>query len=252
MGISVITVHLNDFSGLHQTRQSLQALHSQIGIQWIVIDGASTPADDEQQGVLDSARLLSDKYISEPDAGIYAAMNKGVSLAREQYLLFLNAGDRLHPAFDPARIFSEPGQISPDMIWGSYDESGKHNRVSNIQARNQKWLWWGMPTSHQAILFRRECMDPHPYDESLKIAGDYDLVLKLVKEGASISSTPMPICISDGMGISNVQQEPALAEQMIVRKRYYGTSAFVNLSVSAAHRLISLIGRLSFLRRLWK
>jgi glycosyltransferase involved in cell wall biosynthesis len=252
MSISIITVHLNDFSGLQQTSQSIQALRSQTHVQWIVIDGASTPANDQHQEVFDSAHQLSDEFISEPDSGIYAAMNKGIGLANERYLLFLNAGDRLHPAFDPARIFKEVEQANPDMIWGSYDESGKFNRLSNIQPRNKKWLWWGMPTSHQAILFRREFLDKVRYDEHLKIAGDYDLVLKLVKKGATIKTTPVPICVADGTGVSNVEQGSALAEQMIVRKRYFGTSNVVNRLLSSAHLTISRIGRLGFLRKLWK
>jgi putative colanic acid biosynthesis glycosyltransferase len=252
MSISIITVHLNDFSGLQTTSRSLQALNAQTGVQWIVIDGASTPADEEQREVLDSTRLLSDEFVSEPDSGIYAAMNKGVHLAREQYLLFLNAGDRLHPGFDLERFLKTLEQTCPDMIWGSYDESGKYNRVSNIQPRNEKWLWWGMPTSHQAILFRRESLEHDPYDENLKIAGDYDLVLKLANTGATIETIPMPICISDGTGVSNVEQGPALAEQMIVRKRHFGTSTVVNLSISTAHRTISWVGRIGSLRKLWK
>ena len=252
MSISIITVHLNDFSGLEQTSQSLRVLGEQTGVQWIVIDGASTPANDEQQEVLDSTRLLSDEFVSEPDSGIYEAMNKGVNLAKEQYLLFLNAGDRLHPEFDMEGLLRIHEQTRPDLIWGSYDESGKHNRLSNIQPRNKKWLWWGMPTSHQAILFRRESLTRDPYDENLKIAGDYDLVLKMVNSGAAIEIIPMPICISDGTGVSNVEQGPALTEQMMVRKRYFDTSTIVNLSVSVAHRTISWMGLISPLRKLWK
>lgn len=252
MSISIVTVHLNDFSGLHQTSQSVQGLHSQTKIQWIVIDGASAPANDEQQAVFDSASRIADNFVSEPDAGIYAAMNKGVRLAKQKYLLFLNAGDRLHPEFDPNRMFAERGQSIPDMIWGSYDESGNNNRLSNIQPRGKKWLWWGMPTSHQAILFRREYLSHGPFDEKLKIAGDYDLVVKLVSQGANVVTTTLPICIFDGTGVSNLQQGPALTEQMIVRKRYFGTSAVVNHLVSTAHILIRWIGRISFLRKLWK
>ena len=179
-------------------------------------------------------------------------MNKGVNLAKGQYLLFLNAGDRLHPEFDMEGLLRIHEQTRPDLIWGSYDESGKHNRLSNIQPRNKKWLWWGMPTSHQAILFRHESLTRDPYDENLKIAGDYDLVLKMVNSGAASKIIPMPICISDGTGVSNVKQGSALDEQMMVRKRYFDTSTIVNLSVSAAHRTISWVGRISSLRKLWK
>jgi len=69
---------------------------------------------------------------------------------------------------------------------------------------------------------------------------------------AEIAIFSMPICISDGTGISNVEQGPALSEQMIVRKRYFGTSSVVNLSVSAAHRTISWVGRIGYLRKLWR
>lgn len=252
MNISIITVHLNDFSGLEATCRSLQALRSQVGIQWVVIDGASSPANDGDREIFDLVRRSSDVFISEPDTGIYDAMNKGIGLAREPYLLFLNAGDRLHPEFSPTRIFGEATEMNPDMIWGSYDESGKHNRLTNLNPKGKKWLWWGMPTSHQAILFRRDFLDPDRYDESLKIAGDYDLVLRLVKKGATIRTTMIPICVSDGTGVSNIRQGAALNEQMLVRKRYFGTSTAVNQSVSAAHRLVSGIGRFRVLRKLWK
>ena len=252
MGISIITVHLNDFSGLEQTSQSLRALLSQTEMQWIVIDGASTPINAEQREVLESARRLSNDFVSEPDSGIYAAMNKGVGLAREQYLLFLNAGDCLHHDFESSQIFGEFQQSHPDMIWGSFDESGKNNQMSNIQPRNKKWLWWGMPTSHQAILFRRELLGNTPYNEDLEIAGDYNLVLKLVDQGASITRTSVSICVVDGTGISNSEQNKALTEQMAVRKLYFGTSDFVNWSVSAAHLAIGWIGQIGLLRKLWK
>lgn len=252
MSISIITVHLNDFHGLYKTGQSLQGLRSQTGIQWIVIDGASSPANDEQREILDSARRSSDLFVSEPDSGIYAAMNKGIGLASKPYLLFLNAGDRLHPAFESAQIFKAIEQTKPDMIWGSYDESGKHNHLSNIQPRSKRWLWWGMPTSHQAMLFSRDFLSQDRYDESLKIAGDYDFVLKLLKRGAKVTTTRIPVCVSDGTGVSNIEQGDALDEQMIVRQRYFGTPKVVNRLVSAAHLAVHRLGRVRILRRLWK
>ncbi len=250
--ISIITVHKDQFGGLARTFRSVQALCKRPGVQWVVIDGASVTDTSARRELVDSVQSVSDVFLSEPDSGIYEAMNKGVELARGQYLLFLNAGDCLHRHFDPAQVFGPLSPPGPDMVWGRYDESGRRNQRANIAPRGRNWAWWGMPVSHQAILFRRESLGDRPYDETLKIAGDYDLLLRLLSQGASVVTTPVPICVVDGAGISNTAQLPALAEQMAVRKRYYGTFYPLNLAVSAAHLAVAWTGRFGSVRKLWK
>jgi putative colanic acid biosynthesis glycosyltransferase len=247
--LTIITIHLNDYDGLLRTLQSLRPILGEGNVEWNVIDGGSERHDGD---ILEQVASVADKLISETDHGIYDAMNKGVRIAAGDYVLFLNAGDELHSDFDPARIFREAQLHRSEMIWGSYDESGKKNRLSNIQPRKINWLWWGMPTSHQAILFRREILGSKPYNEELKMAGDYDLVLRLVNEGATIAHTTVPICVADGTGISNTQQKLALIEQMAVRKKYFGTSRIVNLSVFATHLAVAWLGRFGSVRKLWK
>ena len=89
--VSIITVVRNDAANLARTMQSV-APFKNARIEYIVVDGAST---DDTLRMAESRRDLIDLLISEPDNGIYDAMNKGIKLAHGTYLLFLNAGDEL-------------------------------------------------------------------------------------------------------------------------------------------------------------
>ncbi len=250
--LSIITVHLNNFDGLKKTLNSLGSLLECKQVQWVVVDGRSSPLNERHRLVFDSVRESADALISEPDAGIYDAMNKGTNEALGDYLLYLNAGDELHSDFNFAAISRDLDEKKPVMLWGHYDESGRSNRMRNIRPRQPSWLWWGMPTSHQAILFNKKAVGKRPYDTALKIAGDYDLVLKLYRKGAQIAHTQEKICIQDATGVSNVNLKQAFTEQMRVRTKYYGTSKIVNLAISTSRATIGWVGRIGFLRRIWK
>ena len=97
MNISIITVHLDDFEGLIRTFHSLQALLSNQHLSWVVIDGGSHIETDDQETGVDLIKSVADFFSSEPDRGIYDAMNKGCRAAKGDYVLFLNAGDEFAP-----------------------------------------------------------------------------------------------------------------------------------------------------------
>ena len=104
--LSVITVCRNE-PFIESTCKSVCAQTNQ-DFEWIIVDGAST------DGTLDKIRPYrgrADILISEPDAGIYPAMNKGIGLARGKYLLFLNGGDLLYKRYNLGARYavSEPG-----------------------------------------------------------------------------------------------------------------------------------------------
>ena len=92
MKLSVITINLNDAEGLQKTLRSVWERQSFTDFEHIVIDGAST------DGSVEVIKKYADKlayWVSEPDKGIYSAMNKGIVRARGEYLLFINSGDWL-------------------------------------------------------------------------------------------------------------------------------------------------------------
>ena len=105
--LTVITVHLDDFDGLLRTCQSLRTTLSTKNVEWIVIDGGSVTHSKEQNLASDLAKSCATHYLSEPDDGIYDAMNKGTQLASGAYVLYLNAGDELHPKFSSINFTSQ-------------------------------------------------------------------------------------------------------------------------------------------------
>ena len=112
IALSVVTVVRNDAAGLERTMASV-AEQTRPGIEYIVVDGAST------DGTLEAIRRradLVDAWISEPDGGIYAAMNKGAAMASGDYVLFMNAGDRFYAAETVEKIF-EP-RPRTELLWG--------------------------------------------------------------------------------------------------------------------------------------
>lgn len=91
--ISIITINYNNAEGLRRTIQSVVSQACRADFEYIVIDGAST---DGSRDILDQYSDQIDVLISEPDSGIYNAMNKGVKNSSGTYCLFLNSGDWLH------------------------------------------------------------------------------------------------------------------------------------------------------------
>ena len=118
--LSIITIHLNDFPGFERTLKSLGPVLGNAHVEWIVIDGGSNLAKDKT-GSFMLVRSLAAHFISEPDDGIYDAMNKGTQLASGGYVVYLNSGDELHPDFQFNKLAGALDDGAAGMIWGRYD-----------------------------------------------------------------------------------------------------------------------------------
>jgi glycosyltransferase involved in cell wall biosynthesis len=174
--VSIITVVRNDAERLLRTVTGVAGLKG-AGTEYIVVDGNSS---DGTLAIIQDHPHVIDRYISEPDKGIYDAMNKGIALARGRYLLFLNAGDELladveqivamHPD-SPVLLYGRANMIAPN---------GTLRYVKGKQLKNIRRFLKGMPLCHQAILYRRDVM-PH-YDLRFKVISDRVLTYLLVRE----------------------------------------------------------------------
>lgn len=169
--VSVITVCYNNAAGLAATLSSLASLTS-MPAEIVVIDGGS---DDETLSVLEDFRItLPLRSISEPDDGIYDAMNKGRLLAQNDWVHYLNAGDivwgepyerlGLGPKLLPVHVHNEDGRYL-------FDDFVKHG---------------GFGYCHQGIIFPR---DHPPYRTQFRIAADLDLIIATFPEG--LAALPM-------------------------------------------------------------
>ena len=195
--LSVITICRNAKKMLEMTAESLICQNT-INYQWIVIDGNSV---DGTQSIIHKYEKNCDLFISEPDDGIYDAMNKGLSYAKGEYVLFLNAGDTL---YNSKTLSSINFFINSDLIVGDlYFCQKKENNKSPIKLPQNYLLNKMLP--HQATFFRRDIFDKYGYfDTSYRIAGDYEMFSRLIqKYKVSYAHVPDIIANFDETGISS-------------------------------------------------
>lgn len=195
MKLSIITINRNNAEGLARTLESTFAAQSGFG-DWeqIVVDGAST---DGSFAALD--KWKDDPHlgwhVSEPDAGIYNAMNKGIAHSRGDYLLFLNSGDELLPD-TLENVFAK--SRDEDIIYG---DLVMVNGRGNAETRNYPdadeivtafFLFWSLP--HPASFISRKLLESTGgYDDSFRIVSDAKFFLQAVTNGAHLAKVPFPI-----------------------------------------------------------
>lgn len=249
MNLSIVTVHLEDFSGLKRTMESLKRWKDFEGSQWVVIDGGSKVAGDNAVLVSEVASL-ADVYVSEPDEGIYHAMNKGTALAQAEYVLYLNAGDEIHPQFDLTQVTFEMGTEKPAMIWGTCHERFATGAIVRVKNRSPNLAWYGMPVNHQNVMFRRELLGDTPYDLRYRICADYDLVGRLLKKGGSVIRSDVPFVVFHRGGVNEQRLDETLSEEAILRTLHFGVPSVISLGILLLKKANSKLGQSPAFRRI--
>jgi glycosyltransferase involved in cell wall biosynthesis len=178
MKLSIITVNLNDKTGLEKTVKSVIS-QSFTDYEFIVIDGKST------DGSVDIIRQYGDKIsysVSEKDSGIYNAMNKGIRQAKGEYLYFLNSGDALYADDVLDKIFeSDPHE--PFICGNFYMEAGgKPEEDKSYKDRDWRFAIYDLFAGflcHQAFFIHRSNFDKYGlYSEELKVMSDWKLFFR--------------------------------------------------------------------------
>jgi glycosyltransferase involved in cell wall biosynthesis len=173
--LSIVTVVFNDLKGLKETYTSLKA-QTFTNFEWIVIDGASTDGTKEYIG--QNNDLIS-KYISEPDNGIFDAMNKGIKLATGTWITFLNAGDTYSRFSILEHIFTQNLSakkfIYSDMFL--LDHLGKKVRYLKAETLTKTTITKGMIACHQGMFVRLNIC-PN-YNSKFKCQGDLNWVMDI-------------------------------------------------------------------------
>jgi glycosyltransferase involved in cell wall biosynthesis len=166
--ISIITVVYNDSEGLERTISSVKALTYREK-EFIVIDGQST---DNTMVIVEENSSIIDVVVSEPDSGIYEAMNKGLDLASGDWIGFMNAGDIFHDSDVLERLFSEV--LQADIVFGksvTYFKEHTKLRFPDFHLDNPQWYYQYMP-NHQAVFISKKIGKKHQFDEKFKIVSD--------------------------------------------------------------------------------
>lgn len=195
--LSVITVVYNAVNDIGNTIASVANLRSN-HIEHIVIDGGST---DGTLDIIKNNKKKLSVFISEEDAGIYDAMNKGVALSRGDWLIFLNAGDVFTKEFNLSLIDSIRS-CNKEFIFFAYSIHGQGLLIEPRVSHK-----FGMPTSHQAMLISAKMIKLERFNPKLKVAADYELYLKRMKvnsKGVLFENIPIVEVMPGGYSHMNV------------------------------------------------
>lgn len=172
--VSIITINLNHADGLARTFQSIKA-HKQFDYEYLVIDGGSTDGSVE---VIKGFSEKIDYWISEPDKGVYNAMNKGIHAAKGEYCYFLNSGDTLAEPQSLCNLLD--GSDNEDIIYGNMIHGGPESLEKGPSTISFQHFFNGS-IYHQSALIKRELLTTEGlYNESLKIVSDWEFFVKAI------------------------------------------------------------------------
>lgn len=208
MKLSIITVNLNDRAGLQRTLKSVRNQTFR-DCEHLVIDGGSN------DGSVDLLHQWSSNLAycrSEPDHGIFDAMNKGVAQAGGEYLLFLNSGDTLSANDTLQKLLAS--RPTADVVYGNSQAVGNAVRgtITYPSPLTIEFLFVSS-IGHQSSLIRRELQLAHPYDTNLRIAADWKFFLQSFLAGRVFTYVNQTISHFDATGVSNRPEYHALQRQ---------------------------------------
>lgn len=222
---SIITVTYNAEKVLEDTIQSV-VFQTYRNVEYIIVDGGST---DNTLDVVHKYQERICKVISEPDKGLYDAMNKGIRMATGDYLCFLNAGDELHENETLQKIvYTLKGKELPDVIYGEtaiVDEEGHFlhmRRLSTPEHLHWKSFKEGMLVCHQAFLTRRELALANPYDLRYRFSADFDWCIRIMKQSKNLHNTHLTLIDYLNEGMTTQNHKASLKERFRIMTKHYG------------------------------
>ena len=250
---SIITVTFNAGRAFSTTADSvLSQIYSEV--EHIVVDGAST------DGALDLARRYAQRneesasghevvVRSEPDKGIYDAMQKGLNMATGDYVCFLNAGDWL-PSADTLLTIADKIDLDcrPGVLYGDtdiVDDEGRflfHRRLSPPERLTWRSFRQGMVVCHQAFYARTDIAQTVDYDQSFRLSADVDWCIRVMKKceekGLELKNLHSTVVNYLREGQSTRHHRASLKERFRIMARHYGWLPTVALHAWFALRML--------------
>lgn len=210
--LSIVTINRNNAAGLEKTLQSVLD-QTRNDFEYIVVDGAST--DDSVEIIKHYSTLFHDRlrWISEPDKGIYNAMNKGIKMASGEYLQFVNSGDCLASDDVVERVYvALENHGRPAILYGNMLKDMPNGRIICDRGfAGQEVSFLGLYTgtlNHSPAYIRRDLFDKYGfYDENLRIVSDWKWYLQsIVYGGEKPVYEDMDVTLFDMTGISETNK----------------------------------------------
>ena len=222
---SIITVTYNAGKVLEDTILSVIS-QTYRNVEYIIVDGNSK--DNTLEIIGNHSKHIS-KMVSEPDKGLYDAMNKGIRMATGDYLCFLNAGDKFHEKETLQKIAETlKDKDLPDVIYGEtaiVDEDGNFlhmRRLSTPDRLNWKSFKQGMLVCHQAFLAKRELALKYPYDMQYRFSADFDWCIRIMKEANCLHNTRLTLIDYLNEGMTTRNHKASLKERFRIMAKHYG------------------------------
>ncbi len=222
MSLTIITINYNNKAGLLKTANSIVSQANK-NFEWIIIDGLST------DGSLDVINEFSDDvtyYCSEKDNGIYDAMNKGVKIAKSDWLIMMNSGDVFSSDTIIQQFYELNFNDSVNFIYSDFFYFDAHQKLVKFSTSFEK-----KTLVHQAVFYRKRLHEKYGYYAVTPkiIVSDYLFFLRIQNE--EVFKTNFPICIYDINGTSSnagwVLLQTACADVVFRRRTFCGMLLYI-------------------------
>lgn len=204
--VTVVTVAKDAQSVIEKTISSVLSQDYE-NVEYIVIDGGS---QDTTIAIIQKYADSIDQFVSEPDDGIYDAMNKAAELASGDWIVYMNAGDLFYGKDSIGRLLPSL-QSDADVILAGVEEI----LTDNVETRRFQRLprpveavWKHMPASHQSTLVRTKLQKMYKFDTSYVWCADHDLLARLYRDNKKFVSEPFLFCFFDCVG--GLSRDPAV------------------------------------------
>lgn len=208
--ISIITVSYNAIATIEGTILSVINQNFE-NFEYIIVDGGST------DGTVDIIKKYQDKitrWVSEPDKGIYDAMNKGVGMSKGEWVNFMNSGDEFEienfNLFHHAFYDKKYGVVYGDVI------IKKENVFELVKASPLNQLNYSLNFCHQSSFVRTELLRKNPFSLKYKISSDYDFFLKIFVSGYNFCYVGCAVSVFEYGGLSSGVSKKYIKERMSI------------------------------------
>ncbi len=222
--LSIVTVNYNNAAGLLATIESVVA-QQQTEVEFLVIDGGST--DESLQHIKANAKYIH-LYCSEPDKGVYDAMNKGIALARGHYIIFLNSGDTFYNAQVLKTVWPALQTKTVPVLYGKpnlvFNNGRQEVLESQPETMNLSFLM-NSTLNHQSAFILKACLIEYGcYHLNYKYVADYEFFLKVyLKQANAFEALPHVIANYKLDGMSS-KPENTLAiqhERQLIQLQFF-------------------------------
>lgn len=210
--ITIVTINLNNKDGLKKTIESVINQTFFDKVEYVIIDGGST------DGSVDIIKEYEDKlayWCSEPDGGIFPAMNKSIEHINGDYALYLNSGDILNNNNVIERVY---GELDKDIVYGNEYKVNNRRTLATFPDKLTEAFFKRSALPHQSTFIRTELLKQRGYSEQWRVLGDWSwLRERIMVDGVSYKHLKFPISDYDLNGFSTINQKLFFAE----RNEYY-------------------------------